>query len=741
MTTLQTTELSTYELRIDGMDCAECALHVEEQINKVSGVSQAKVLLAAEKGIVTFDAGLASVEDIKTAVAAAGYQARDLDAEASAPEPLPSRLFAIVRLLFVGGVGLLAFIQLIAKWMGWLPATTELLPPLLALSAALLGGYPIFKSALVGLRTRSINADLLMSVGIVAALSIGEFVSAVLLVLFLLIAHFLEGFTTDKARSAIRKLVALTPKEARILRDGVEVEVAANELRPGDMVIVRPGEYVPADGVVVDGRSAINQAPITGESIPVEKGQGDDVFAATLNELGVLHIEVSKVGADTTLGKIIRLVEEAESAKAPVQRFADRFTAWFLPIVIAAALLTYLISGNLVFTIAVLVVACPCAVALATPLAVVASVGSAARRGLLIKGGLYLEALAKVDTVLVDKTGTLTFGKPVVTDVVSDQFSVGSDQFSVGSDQFSVGSNQFSVRGGLITDNRLPNTDHLLRLAAGLERYSEHPLAAAILAEAAQRSLPLPQPADFVVVPGKGVTGMINGRFALLGNRPLLAANGVTIPAQLEEQAAELERAGKTVVFLAEDSQTLGIMAVADLVRDEVPAAIKLLKQMGIRHLIMLTGDNERTATAVAHELGIACRAELLPEDKIGVVRALQAEGRRVAMVGDGINDAPALTQADVGIAMGVAGTDVALEAADVALMRDDWSQIPEAILIGRRAFRTIKQNITFGIIFNVFGIGLASVGILTPVMAAAAESLPDVAVFLNSSRLLRAGK
>ncbi len=697
------TTLQTYELRIDGMDCAECARHVEEQISKVNGVSQAKVLLAAEKGIITFDAGLASVEEIKTAVAAAGYQARDLDADEPVATPLSDRLFAMIRLLFVGGVGLLALLEIVAERLGWLEPVNDLVPAPLALTAVLLGGYPIFKSALLGLRARSVNVDLLMTIGIVAALSIGEFVSAALLVLFILIAHFLESFTTDKARAAIRELVALTPQRACILRDGIEVEIPAGELRPGDMVIVRPGEQIPADGMVVDGRSAVNQASITGESIPVEKSAGDDVFAATLNELGALRIKVTKVGADTTLGKIIRLVEEAESAKAPVQRFADRFTAWFLPIVIIAAVLTYLISGNIVFTIAVLVVACPCAVALATPLAVVASVGSAARRGLLIKGGLYLEALAKVDTVLVDKTGTLTFGRPEVTDVIGD------------------------------------NGAQLAALAAGLERYSEHPLATAILAEAAQRGLPLPQPEDFAVVPGKGVTGMVDGRFALLGNRALLAANRVDVPSGLEEQAARLERQGKTVVFAAQDSVALGIIAVADVIRDEVPGAIETLKQMGIHHLIMLTGDNERTATAVAGQLGIKYRAELLPQDKIAVVQELQAQGCRVAMIGDGINDAPALTQADVGIAMGVAGTDVALEAADVALMRDDWSQIPEAILIGRRAFRTIKQNISFGVVFNIFGIGLASVGILAPVMAAAAESLPDVAVFLNSSRLLRA--
>ena len=704
---------NTCELRIEGMDCADCALHVQEQISNLPGVDQAKVLLAAEKGIVTFDPNLTSLDDIKAAVAAIGYRARSMDEAQPAATPTSARLFSIIRLAFVGVIGLLALLEIVAERLGLLEPVVELVPAPVALAAVLIGGYPIFKSAFLGLRARSINVDLLMTIGIVAAASIGEYVSAALLVLFILIAHFLESFTTDKARAAIRELVALTPKQARVLRDGREIEIRAEELNPGDIVIVRPGENIPADGQVIDGHSSVNQAPITGESIPVEKGPGNEVFAATFNELGSLRVKVSRVGANTTLGKIIRLVEEAEGAKAPVQRFADRFTTYFLPFVITAAVLTYLISGNIVFTIAVLVVACPCAVALATPLAVVASVGSAARRGLLIKGGLYLEALARVDTVLMDKTGTLTLGKPQVTDIlVADAVAQGA-----GEDK------EFEM----------------LQLAGGLERYSEHPLAAAILLETERRGMSLPQPQEFVVVPGQGVTAHLEGQAILLGNRRLMAAHGVAIPSTLEERAIALEHEGKTVVFLAQEHVVLGLLAVADIIRQEVPAAIAALKGLGIRHLLLLTGDNERTAAAVAAQLGVDYQAGLLPQDKIAVVQRLQAAGRKVAMIGDGINDAPALTQADVGIAMGVAGTDVALEAADVALMRDDWSQIPEAILVGRRAFRTIKQNIGFGVVFNIVGISLAAVGILAPVAAAAAESLPDVAVFANSSRLLRA--
>ena len=703
----------TLELHIDGMDCAECALHVQEQISGVDGVKQAKVLLAAEKGIVSFDPQRTNLDAIKDAVAAIGYKAQAAD-EVLQETPRSERLFSVIRLAFVAVVGLLALIEVVGEAMGWLDSANDLIPTPLAVAAVLFGGYPIFKSALLGLRARSINVDLLMSIGIVAAMAIGEFVSAALLVLFILIAHFLESFTTDKARAAIRELVALTPKRARVVREGQEIEVAADELVPGDVVVVRPGETIPADGLVAEGRSSVNQAPITGESMPVEKIPGDEVFAATLNELGSLRVTVTRVGANTTLGKIIRLVEEAEGNKAPVQRFADKFTAYFLPVVIAAAVLTFLISGDIVPTIAVLVVACPCAVALATPLAVVASVGSAARRGLLIKGGLHLEALAKVDTVLMDKTGTLTLGEPRVTDILAAEPTAGTLRGD-------------GDRGAQI-----------LELAGALERYSEHPLAAAILAEAEARGLSHAHPEEFAVVPGQGVTAELAGRDVVLGNRKLLAARDITIPAALNEMAKALERQGKTAVFVASDGETLGAIAVADVIRREVPEAIAELKHMGLEHLILLTGDNERTASAVAARLGIEYRAELLPEDKIEIVRQLQEAGRKVAMIGDGINDAPALTQADVGIAMGVAGTDVALEASDVALMRDDWSQIPEAVRIGRRAFRTIKQNISFGVAFNVVGITLAAVGILTPVLAAAAESLPDVAVFLNSSRLIR---
>jgi Cu+-exporting ATPase len=441
----------------------------------------------------------------------------------------------------------------------------------------------------------------------------------------------------------------------------------------------------------------------------VEKKSGDKVFAGTLNQLGRLAVETTCIGRDTTLGKIVRLVAEAEASKAPVQKFADRYSSYLLPVVLSVGLLTMLISGNVRSGIAVMVVACPCAVALATPLSVVASTGAAARRGILVKGGLYLEALARVDTVVVDKTGTLTLGKPSVTQISDFKSQISNPR------------------------------SEILGLAATLEQYSEHPLAGAVMAEARARGLTLDGAHDFEAIPGKGVVARVNGDSVCLGTRALLDDCGVQVNPADGRRAVELEAQGQTVLWLARNSEALGLIAVADVIRPEVPAAIAELKRLGIKRLILLTGDNERTANAVAAKLGIAeVRANLLPQDKIETVRALQAEGRKVAMIGDGINDAPALAQADVGIAMGAAGADVALEAAHVALMRDDWSQVPQAIRVGRRTFRTIQQNITFGVLYNIAGVTLAALGILPPVLAAAAQSLPDVAVFLNSSRLLK---
>ncbi len=695
---------NTIELTIKGMDCAECALHIEERLHQIEGVHSARVLLAAEKGIISFDPDLTTPEVFARAIGELGYRA-----ETQTASPQTHRLVALanlVRLAFIATVAGLGLIGLFVERLGILHNVVAQIPAPLVLLAILAGGLPIFQSAVQGLRIRQINADLLMTVAIAGAAMLGEFISAALIVFFMNIAHFLEHMTTEKSRAAIRELVALTPKIARVQRNGTEIEIPVEQLHVHDVMIVRPGERLAADGIVVDGTSAVDQSPITGEAMPIEKRTGDSVFAGSVNQHGVLHLQVTRVGRDSMLGKIIRLVEQAEAAKAPVQKFADRYSAIYLPVVISVALLTYLITRNPTHAIAVLVVACPCAIALATPLAVVASVGYAARQGILIKGGLYLEMLAKVDTLVMDKTGTLTFGKPRVTDI-------------------QVADAQFQVKD-------------ILRLAATAEKFSEHPLANAILEAAHARGIVIEPPTAFEAIAGQGVVARWNGNQILFGNRRLMEAAGIAVEPTLVARAEEWERTGKTVMFLSNNHHIAGLIAVADVVRDQVPNALKQIRTSGIRRLILLTGDNERVASALAQQLKVEYHAEMLPENKIEFVRQLQRAGHRVAMIGDGINDAPALAQAEVGIAMGVAGTDVAMEAAHIALMTDDWNQIPVALALARRTWRTIQQNITFGLLFNVAGLSLAALGILTPVMAAAAQSLPDVAVFINSSKLLR---
>jgi Cd2+/Zn2+-exporting ATPase/Cu+-exporting ATPase len=710
---------ATVELNIRGMDCAECAQHIEERLQKIAGVHSAEILFTAEKGVITYDPARTAPAAIVGAIGELGYRADDPTATAP-PRDARRRAVAFAdtaRFAFVAAIALLALAGLLVERLGILRGIVQQIPPPLVWFAILLGGLTIFRSALRGLRARQINADLLMTVAIVGASVLGEFISAALIVFFMSIAHFLEKFTTEKSRAAIRELVQLTPKIARVQRNGDEIEIPAEQLHAHDIVIVRPGERLPADGIISDGASAVDQSAITGESMPVEKRVGDSVFAGSVNQRGALKVQVTRVGRDSMLGKIIRLVEEAEAAKAPAQKFADRYSAIYLPIVIGTSLLTYLVTRNPVNAIAVLVVACPCAIALATPLAVVAGVGRAARQGILIKGGLYLETLAKVDALVMDKTGTLTFGQPRVTDL-------------------------FVGDSGSETD--------LLRDAATAENFSEHPLASAILAEAAARGVAIESPDAFQVIAGQGIVAKLNGREIAFGNRRLMQARGVVVEDAVARRADELERAGKTVMFLSTDrrratadgggqpSAVSGLIAVADVVREEAPAALRRLRELGIREMTLLTGDNARVASALAQQLGVEHRAEMLPEDKIEFVRARQRAGHRVAMIGDGINDAPALAQADVGIAMGAAGTDVAMEAAPIALITDDWNQIPTAVQIARRTFRTIQQNIAFGLLFNLAGLTLAAAGILTPVMAAAAQSLPDVAVFVNSSRLLR---
>lgn len=695
----------TIQLKIEGMCCADEAAQVEKALKKLNGVLEVQTSVAAEKVTIVYDPSHLDPGEVKEAIRAAGFRVGE---EVSPKEGRQSELPNLLTGVFVSLVALVILVGILGERLGLFEAVVQRVPAWVSIGAVLIGGFPIFRNVVRAFRAKTITSHALMTIGILGALAIRDYAAAAVIVFFMRLADFLDAFTTAKSREAIKRLLQLQPETARVERDGEEVEVPIQSLKAGDVVLVKPGEKIPVDGRVLSGYAAVNQAPITGESIPVEKRLGDEVFAATINERGMLKIETRRVGAETTFGRIIKLVEEAEAAKAPVQKFADKVTGYYIPVVLGAAAVTYAIGRNPTAAVAVLVVACSCAIAMATPVAVLASVGSAARRGILIKGGLSLEALAKVDTVVMDKTGTLTFGRPKVTDLI------GMNGFPEG---------------------------EILKRAAVIERYSEHPLASAIVEAAKRQGVKVEAPEAFEVIPGEGVVAEWNGNIMALGNLKLMEARRVMIPEATLQQVASLEAQGKTVVFLAEETTLLGVIAVADSLREEVPQALDDLRALRIRHLLLLTGDNPRVSAALAAKLGVDYRAELLPEEKIEEVKRLQREGRIVAMVGDGINDAPALAQADVGIAMGAAGTDVAIEAAHVALMGDDWRLVPEAIRIGRRTFRTIQQNLAFALLYNIVGIGLASLGFLPPIWAAAAQSLPDVAIMLNSSRLLRFAK
>lgn len=575
----------------------------------------------------------------------------------------------------------------------------------LALAAVMLGGFPRFIAGFTDVRHGRITVNVFVTVALAVTLGVGEFRAAAVIVFIMAVVGALESYTLDKTRRAIRDLLRLAPPTATVRRGDAEVTIPAAALQVGDIVVVRPGERIPVDGVVTAGAGAVNQAPITGESMPVEKAPGSEVFAGTLNATGRLDVQTVRCGDDTTLARIVHLVEEAQATKAPIQTLADRFTVWFFPTVTALALIAFFQSGDVKVAVSVLLVACPCAFAIATPSAVSAGIANMARRAVLIKGGVFFELAGKIDTLLVDKTGTLTFGRPKVVDVV------GHDGVTA---------------------------ESVLRLAAIAEKYSEHPLAKAVLAAARDRAIDVPDPETFKIEVGFGVTADRDGDRIVVGKDEFLRDRGIRVPDCLAAAVGAQARLGRTAVLVARGPVAVGLLAVADEVRPEIAQAVDRLKALGVRQVTMLTGDNAVVAQAVSTQGHLdGFLAGLLPEDKQRVVQELRGAGRTVAMVGDGINDAPALALADIGIVMGATGTHVAIEAADVTLMNDDLMRVADFIAMSRTVLRRIKVNIFLSIIYNAVGLAMGTAGWLTPVVAVLFQEAGCISVVLSSTLLL----
>ncbi|MEW6749383.1 MAG: cation-translocating P-type ATPase [Candidatus Latescibacterota bacterium] len=621
---------------------------------------------------------------------------------------------------------LVALAILIASWAALL-AGSEATGRVLACAAALAAGTPIWWSTARGLWQRDFTVDVLVSAAIGAALVVGQYQAGAIVAVMLLGGGLLEQLTVARASRALVALLARVPTTAALLRDGREVPVSVDEIRQGDRVRVRTGGMVPVDGTVEVGHASVDQSSITGESLPVDKGPGDRVFAGTLNRAGALDVRATQVGAGTTLGKIIALVEAAQRSTAPVQRLASRYAQFYAPLAFTLAVAVYAMTGDVLRAIAILIVFCPCALVLATPTAVIAGIGNAARRTVLVKGGARFEAAGRVDVVAFDKTGTLTRGEPAVTDVIGLDGLAPDASLPGGASAPNPGGAIVPVDGG----------EHLLRLAAAAEELSEHPLGRAIVAEAARRGLQPPGVQGSRILPGIGVEACVDGRQVFVGR--LGDGDGGAAPeAAVRATVETLEQEGKTVLAVVVGGRLAGLIGLRDVVRPGVPAVIAAIQRTGVGRVLLMTGDSRPAALAVARQIGVGeVHAGLLPEDKLALVRELQRQGLRVAVVGDGVNDAPALAAADVGIAMGAAGTDVAIETADIALMSSDLARVPEVLGLARRALRVIRQNVLLSIGINLVAVVLAGLGIVTPVLGAVIHEASAMLVVVNAVRLM----
>jgi Cu+-exporting ATPase len=737
------------ELPVTGMTCANCAATIERVLNKkVPGVVEATVNFATERASVEYIPGVASVADMVQAIEDAGYgvvqaatpqELEDVESEAREAEIADQKRKFWVGVIFSLPLFLLSMARDFGllgawahdPWVNWLFLA-------LATPVQFYTGWDYYVGSYHALRNGTANMDVLVAMGSsvayvysLAVMLLPEvgghvyFETSAVIITLIKLGKLLEARAKGETSAAIRKLMDLRPKTARVIRDGVEQDVPVTQVRVGDVVVARPGERIPVDGVVLDGHSAVDESMLTGEPIPVDKKPGDEVIGATINEQGRLKFEATRVGAETALAQIIRLVQEAQGSKAPIQRLADQVASVFVPVVISIALLTFAVwwigSGNftvaMIRLVAVLVIACPCALGLATPTAIMVGTGKGASNGILFKNSEALESAHRLKTIVLDKTGTLTEGRPVVTDVVAQTAEPEAQE-------------------------------ELLRLAASAERGSEHPLGQAVVQEAERRYLDLAEPELFEAVAGKGIRAQVEGHPVLVGKPGWIEMEGFTLD-ELDDEVTQLQSQGRTAVVVVIDDEVHGLLGIADTLKESSAEAVAQMQRMGL-DVVMLTGDNQRTAEAIAAQAGIErVIAEVLPADKAAQVKELQTREQLVGMVGDGINDAPALAQADVGIALGT-GTDVAMETADVTLMRGDLRAVPQALTLSQATMRTIKQNLFWAFFYNVVLIPVAAGALypvpwmpeilrqLHPVLAAFAMAFSSVTVITNSLRLRR---
>jgi Cu+-exporting ATPase len=716
---------------IKGMHCQSCVTVVERSLKKLDGIQNAVVNLTTEKATVDFDNSKLKQEDILQAITKKGYTCSLVQGKTNANKEAKKRKAELNKLKRLFYFSLLfavpAFVisMILSMWLKIDIPYEGYILWFLATPVQFIVGAQFYKGMWNALKNKSANMDTLIAIGTSAAYFYSVYVvltggmmqyfeASAILITLVVMGKLLEAIAKGKTSEAIKKLMNLSPKIATVLINGEEKKIPVDDVQEGDLIIVKPGEKVPVDGVLTEGHSAVDESMITGESIPIEKSKGDKVIGATINKTGSFVFKAEKVGANTTLSQIIKLIEDAQGKKAPIQRFADTISAYFVPVVILIAIGTFLawnlgfakeFSFGLIAAVSVLVIACPCSLGLATPTAIMVGTGKGAKKGILIKGGDSLETAHKLKAVIFDKTGTITKGVPSVTDLVS--LNLGSQE-------------------------------KLLQTVASIEQLSEHPLAESIVKEAKDKNITLKKATNFKAIPGHGVSAKLGRETYYFGNNKLMAKYNISISPKIKEDIENMEEEGKTVMLLGSNKKLKGIIAVADTIKETSRAAVRKLQRMKI-FVYMITGDNERTAKAIAKQAGINhVFAEVLPEDKAKYVKDLQKKGK-VAMVGDGINDSPALAQADIGIAMG-SGTDVAMETGNIVLMRNDLEDVPTAIKLSRMTMSKIRQNMFWALFYNTLGIPIAALGFLNPMIAGAAMALSSVSVVSNSL-LLKAKK